>query len=344
MALPAVLLGAMGRAAGAATAAGGGAARSGVGSLFKGSGPGGGAGALFKQAGDEANKAAPKFRNLGQQIQMGAHAVSRFASSISDTAVKAMTAWIGVVDHMAAPIAKLVQVANPAVAERFYRALADAYAVVGHALTPVMEAFTRAARKVGDVMAGLEPTFRPVMQAVERFIDTTVGVFGRLVEKQAPVFELMANVFTKVADAATFLVRVFGGFIDTFNGISRTVAQLLGFKGDSFDKNATSQGQAFRQSRMTQPKGIADEAIKNAIGVGLGQKPKPPELTALEKIEKHTDAIRDWLTKNRPPTGPGDAAKSVVTGEGVVGRVARNVSPAAMLAQSIRQGMYGKTK
>jgi hypothetical protein len=282
MALPAVLAGAMGRAA-----ATGGARSAATASL----------GSQAGAAGAEIKGLSQQFQGLTQRARQGAHAVTQFAMSISGQATKAMTLWIDTVQSMAAPVEQLVRVANPAAAERFAMAVRDAYGVVGRLLTPVLDAFTRVARKVGDVMAGLEPVFRPVVSAVSQFIDVVGDEFTQYIARQAPVFEMLAAVLGEVVQVATIAARAVGMLVERIGGIARGIAQFFGFDGSKFDPKATGVGAAARNARFVQPKEIANDAIRNALMAG---RPADTEKGYLKSIDDRLKNFIEWVERNIP--------------------------------------------
>lgn len=255
--------------------------------------------------GAEAGVAARSVAQLGQvqgaigQVGQAAHQssdlIGKLAGTITGKMAKALTLWIGWVEAAAKPIENLVRVANPAIADAFGRAISDAFGVVGRMLIPVMNEFTVVARKVGNVLAGLEPVFRPAIAAIANLVEVVGDEFVKLATENAPVFELMADVIVKVAEAAAVAARVIGELADRLARLPRFIARQLGFDGSSFNRNASSMGAAARQARFVQPKEISNDAIRNSLLASIGQ--KSPEQNQ-KRTADATEGILKWLERN----------------------------------------------
>lgn len=251
--------------------------------------------AMGAEAGTGARAVAMLGQVQGAMNQVGVAArqssdlIGSLAASITGKMGKALTMWIGWVEAAAKPIEELVRVANPAHADAFMRAVNDAFGVVGRMLIPVMDAFTRTARKVGDAVAGLEPVFRPAMDAIAHLVDVVGDELKRSIQEQAPVFELLADAIKQAAEAASVAARIFGEAWRMLGGVGRFAARQLGFDGGTFNKDASAFGAAARTARFVQPKQIADDAIKASLmasipGKNTGKKPEERSADTLDKI------------------------------------------------------------
>ncbi len=230
---------------------------------------------------------------LGQQAKQTTNWVGGLASKMTGELAKSLTLLIDVVGQAAAPIERLVRVANPAMADAFGRAMSDAYGVVGRLLLPVMESFIGVARKVGDVMAGFEPVFEPAINAVAKLVEVVGDEFVRALKDDAPIFELLADVFQGAVERATALVRIVGELTHVFREAATTILRLLGF-GKGFDPSQTAVGAAARHAQFVQPKEIANAAIKNSLEMGIGQQKKPKDVNDVWlKLEE----IRKWIER-----------------------------------------------
>jgi hypothetical protein len=188
-------------------------------------------------------------------------------------------------------------VANPAIADAFKRAVQDAYGVIGRLLLPVMGSFIGVARKVGDLIAGMEPVFRPAMEAIAKLVSVVGDELVKTVRENMPFFEMLAAGITQVAKAAATGVRIIGEvlrFINRF--VSGGLARLLGFDGGKFDPNRSAVGAAARQARFVGPKDISDDALKNALSLGVGQKSKKPE-EYLNSIDENIFKFFEWAQR-----------------------------------------------
>lgn len=268
---------------------------------------------------------------IGNAANHSSDMIGRLVGSITGKLGKAMTLWIGWVESAARPIEELVRVANPAHADAFVRAFRDALGVVGRQLVPVMDAFTRIARKVGDVMAGLEPIFRPVWKAIAQLVDTIGTELAKTIKENTPFFEFLAAVITKVAEAASFAVKMIGEAIRSFNGIGRFVLRQFGFDGSSFKEGASSVGAAARQARFVQAKEISNDAIKNSLMMGIGA--NTPEQNQ-KRTADATEGILKWIERNLTGVLGGKGGEK--GGGSVAGKVAAglaDLSPAVRIAR-----------
>ena len=279
MALPAVIASVV---SGAASAAGGSAAGGASAAASSLSGVGGAVGQLG-QVCDWAKRPVGK---LTEEAGKASHKLTSM-----------MTAFIDLVQAAAGPVQRLVAIHNPARAEAFTRAMTDAYGVIGRLLTPVMDAFTRTARKVGDVMARMEPIFKPLMEAVSQIIDTIADDFVAGMEKNAPGFQNLADVLTKVAQVVNLAAQGLSKLLNVARDFVGGIARILGFGGTAFDPKASAVGAGHRQARFVGPKQISDDAIKSSLMQGIGVQKKTPE-QALNDIAGFTGKLWDWYEKN----------------------------------------------
>jgi hypothetical protein len=248
--------------------------------------------------------------------------VASLAGVLAGQFTKAMTFLIDVVDQAAKPIESLVRVANPAIADAFGRAMQDAYGVIGRLLLPVMGAFIGVARKVGDLIAGMEPVFRPAMDAIANLVTVVGDELVKTVRENMPFFEMLAAAITHVAKAAATGARIIGEVLRFINRFaSGRLARTLGFDGSSFDPGKSAVGAAARQARFVGPKDISDDAIKNALSLGVGQQFKKPE-EYLNNIDQNIADFFDWAQRRFGQATGGaarighDIGKNIVKQEG----------------------------
>lgn len=228
------------------------------------------------------------------------------ASTISGHFVKSLTLAVDVLAAAAAPVEALVRLHNPARADLFVKRLADAQAVIGRMLVPVLDAFTRAAMKVGNTMAGLEPVFAPLMSSVSNFIDMLATKWTDYMRKHGGLMENFIDVAAKVVDATTAVVGGLFDLLDVLLKVQRVLpgGSMLGVIGwnrgaSRFDPARTAFGASANQARFVSAKTAADEAIKSAMMQGLTPK-KSPELEKLSSIDETLNRLYDWFTKTKP--------------------------------------------
>jgi hypothetical protein len=314
VALPAIIAGALSAAGSVGgAAAGGAAAGSAAGGMASAVGSLANVGAAVGAVGMVAQQAAPKIHMVGAAFHKA-----------TSTMAEALTIWVGVVKAAAGPVAELAAVHNPARVEAFTRALNDAYGVVGRLLTPVMDAFTRSARKVGDLMARMEPVIEPAMNAIAGLVENIFDQFVQTYEKNAPIFDMLATVIKNVAEAVSSAVTLIGKAIRLVLAPMQMLAAALGF-GKTENPDASAVGAARRDARFVGPKQISDDAIKSSLMQGIGRE-KPPTEKHLENINKNIENIwkaveKRWNVVKRAeavandPTLPARAAWNQVAGQ-----------------------------
>lgn len=200
-----------------------------------------------------------------------------------------LNAVTNAIGHMAEPVKALVALANPARAQMFELAMMDAHAVVGRMLIPVMDAFTRTARRWGDTMAGFEPVMEPANKALANMVDSIgVGLRDAAI-KAEPAIVLLTDAIVVMADSAGQAALYMGAVSE---------ALLAGLKylrpgTRHFDPNRTSMGAAVRETRFVGAKDIANEAIKNALMLGAGVDKEKTTEGLLENIW-------NWLQNEAP--------------------------------------------
>ena len=330
MALPAAIAASVGSASASTTATASFAATA--------AGSGAGGGALMSAA--NVAQLAGAANQLTQSAKSATHWTAQLASKITGQLAKALTMWIGFLDAVAKPIADLVQIANPAIMEAFTRAVNDAFGVVGRSLIPVLNAFTQVARKVGDLMAGLEPVFEPAITAIAELVRTIGDEFVKTAKENAPVFEMMAAMLKSAAQAATAMTKVLGELWRAFNRlVGSRIARLLGFSGDSFDPNRSAVGSAARNARFVEPKAIADEAIRSSLMMGVGQKKDPEQ--ALRDMDDTITKILDFMRDRwGQAKGFAEGATTGALGSETVDEHAQKVSPAYRAARWIGSKVF----
>lgn len=277
MALPAVIAGTVGRAA--ATGAASGATGAMTGS------------ATASRAIAQLGQFQGSMNQVSVSAQRATHWVGSLASNMTGRLARALTMFIDWVAAAAAPIERLVRVANPGIADAFGLAMNDAFGVVGRSLIPVMESFIRLARKVGNVMAGLEPVFQPAINALSQLIDVIGEQFVQNITSRAPVFEMLATVMMRVAQAATVLVRVWGEMLNVVGKLASGFLRAYGFDGSSFNPKASAVGAAARHAEFVQPKQISDDAIRKSLTMGIGQQQSPK---TLNDVDETLNEIFKW--------------------------------------------------
>jgi hypothetical protein len=185
-----------------------------------------------------------------------------------------------------AAVRGVVALASPGTAERFDLALKDATAVVGQALTPVLEQATSIVRLFGDILATILPSaaeFREALAPISDFLNDLRDALGSI----APVIHEVLVEGLKILGAALRTV------ILPFRILAKIIEGLFG----GAEALKTSMGAAVRnvsfQSAESFAKQVNLAAFKSGIGTGKGPLDKIGDTVA--QINKTLDDIRDWV-------------------------------------------------
>jgi hypothetical protein len=265
----------------------------------------------------DAQQAEHNVRNLNTQFQVMSRRVQQAEHLIgnwSQHLVANLNLANAVIAHMAAPVRELVGLHNPAKVAQFDLAMKDAQAVVGRELVVVMDAFTRSARKVGDTLAGFEPVMEPAMKSVADMVDAIGNSLSQVMKDCAPEIRALADTIRDLADAATVAAAAVPGATTGLYGAKSKEERegfWAGFRGGmmgppsssgKFNEKATSVGASAQEARFVDAKSISNEAIKNAMMVGAGQKTAEQSLA---DINRQLGDFFGWAKGQ----GSGDVAK-----------------------------------
>lgn len=263
----------------------------------------------MKGIADQVDRATENEEKLRRNMVLTAAAtplftrfLENFPALISTKFVKALKFGIDMLAEAAAPVEALVRIHNPARAQLFLVAINNAYGVIGRMLTPIMDAFTRSARKLGDLLAGMEPVVAPLIRAIANLIDTVGTHYLEMLKEHGGALQFMADVLTTVTQNATAAAHGILILADALYKLARVTGSPLllasgfGSPMSRFDPNRTAWGAAGQQARFVGAKAVSDEAIKAAMMQGVVQ--KTPELTELEGIHTVLNNLYDWFTKN----------------------------------------------
>jgi phage-related protein len=148
---------------------------------------------------------------------------------------KSATAAIGAID---ASIGKFVQLASPAVYNRFALAAKDFQAVFGKILVPVLADVTKTIRGLADALLNASPILKATIQSIADFsvkasilagkIGSMVALLGgKLVTVLGPVLDLLDKLVTKAFDPMMQVVGQLQGSIGTVVNSLISVAEKL---------------------------------------------------------------------------------------------------------------------
>ena len=237
------------------------------------------------KAADEAEAGVKGLQTQTQMMTIAAMRGEKAAGGFTGHFVGMLDKMASTVDHLAAPVASFVALANPAKAAQFELTMRNAHAVVGRELIPMMDAFTRTAQKVGDVMAGFEPVFEPAIKAVADMVDEIGTDLVKAAIECEPELKLLAIAIEQVArTAAVGSYLLLRGLEFSRHPFGRD--EETNPKGRfGFDPTRSSRGAAAQEARFVGAKTVADEAIKMALTIGATTQDK--QLTTLESIDRN---------------------------------------------------------
>lgn len=197
-----------------------------------------------------------------------------------------------------------VALANPAVAEQFTLALKDTLAVIGQALTPVLQVATQILRIFGDAVAGfsgdLGQALGVIASALIPVFEVFAEVFARLGQVAAEVLKFVAPLIRFVAEGIKAVFEWLG------RGI-RFLLDLIGIEiGDSPLKKGASTGAAARSAQIGSVQDAISKAMVSALSLGLASGPNYAAMTAentaqmivrMNSLVDKVAKILDWLSK-----------------------------------------------
>ncbi len=271
-------------------------------------------GGKLGQLANISQTATPTLGKFNAALDLTGHKVAE----LTTTFTRALTVFVRGIDDAAKPIEALVRLANPAQADAFQRAIKDAYAVIGRSLIPIMEAFTRSARKIGDAMAGLEPIMEPAMKKLAEFVDELSTGIAKAIADSPETFKLLSSAIQMAVEQTKVWIPLLEQQAQIMNMMMAPENLIFGSgKGPGFDKNATSAGAAARGAQFVQPKQIADDMIKNALNMGVGA--KQTDNQALNSIDETLKKIQTGFEKwwNRNADTVDKAAQTVSPAYGI---------------------------
>lgn len=171
-------------------------------------------------------------QGLTTNLQSATASLGSSAASAASGALAGLSEVVGVATGafgaVTGAVLPFVQAFSPAVVEQFNMALSDLMAVVGVALTPVMEGLTVVAREVGavllPVMEQLQPVFAQLTQTVLAALLPAIDTWASVLQSLMPVITFVAEVLSNVATIARVAATFMAGWVEQL----RTWAEALG--------------------------------------------------------------------------------------------------------------------
>lgn len=228
-----------------------------------------------------------EFQNTALQAQAQAYLLKSYIEGLSGAMVGQATAIASVLKSIVDPIASLTALSNPAAVQQLTLAFNDAMAVIGRGMLPIVQAFTKAIRLVGDNYARLEPVITSVSNAFARGMERVFDKLGKIWETNGPAAELMGSALELVIDGVTELALQFLNLTKWITKAWNAIAKLFGFDGSTTKKGASSFGAAVRDVKFeSSAEKISQDAQLKAFQQALnaGKKPEESVPSLLDKI------------------------------------------------------------
>ncbi len=249
-----------------------------------------------KGMGGAFGKVLGTLASVGKVAAIGLGPVSALIGGIT----QGLLAPIDAIKEMADAIIQLVALANPGAVQQFTLALNDAMAVIGAAMTPMLEGMTIATRGFGDALAQLMPVMQPLFDAIGQLLANWAVAASGVYQAMAPLIELLVDDLVEVLHDVTLGVATFqGALIELWT----TLFSLLGMKSDRFKGDNNSQGAALRNFKSSSVDQFSKDLFAKQLSVqGKGGQGKTPEQNmddirkAVEQGQKFIRNISEVIT------------------------------------------------
>jgi hypothetical protein len=260
------------------------------------------------------DKVTEEITALSKASEKALGSITKFTTALTDF----LLAPLANVKALAAAIAPLVALFNPAVVTQFELAMRDTLATVGSMLVPVLQGVTQYVRHFGDLLAGMIPVFQPLFNEIGQFISSFGVGLVDVFKSAAPILQGLSDVLSYFLRIAAQGIAFFAGAVSELLDV---ISHLFGLTS-RFNGNATSSGMATRQTKVSTVSQFAEDVFsstaKNVYNRG-GQSKTPDALLGeikdsinsgrelVGKIKDGVDKIVGWFERN--VGGPADSIK-----------------------------------
>jgi hypothetical protein len=229
-----------------------------------------------KSMGGALGKTLGTIAKVGQVAMAGLGPIGAVIGSLSG----ALTAPIDAIKEMADAIIQLVGLANPGAVQQFTLALNDAMAVIGGAMTPMLEGMTIAMRTVGDTLAGMMPVLQPLFDQLGQSIANWAVGFRQIWEAAAPLIDMLVVGLVETLKDVSVAVATFQGALVE---LLHTLTMMLGIDRGKFNKDASSQGAAVRNFKVSSVDQFSKDLFAKQLSViGKGGQGRTPDQNIAE--------------------------------------------------------------
>lgn len=204
-------------------------------------------------------------------------------------------------------IGSFVSKANPAVMDRLSLAMDNVSAVIGHALTPVVQAMIPLVEMFGDFLASIIPSqaemnvlmkeFTPLIDALREELQALAPVISTIIKAIIKFSAVLLNFIVKVQSA------IFRSIAAVLNAISGRQT------GEGFKR--TSRNAAYRDAQFIGGADLASLLQRQAFGAGLSL-----QETIAENTGRTANALEQQNGQNNTSLGGDFAGPGVDFGAG----------------------------
>jgi phage-related protein len=161
---------------------------------------------------DSLSSAMGIFSKASQFATMAATGGVGAVMGLANALTGSLTGALDSVQKFVSGISDLVKLTNPGVLELFTQALEDAQAVVGGALTPIMQGLTILVMGLGDSLASLMPVIQPLIDAIGQYFANYMIGAAQVLKAASPLIEIFIDVMTQLTEHLSRGIAICGGW------------------------------------------------------------------------------------------------------------------------------------
>lgn len=214
-----------------------------------------------------------------------------------------MKALEGMFQHAAGYVAKL----SPGRVEMMTRAIEDFHAAIGMVLTPVVETGTKVFRKLGDVIATLEPIWTPMWEKLSSALGNLFDSFAELYTEMVK----LGNESGVLQSTLNIIVSIVRAITDMAKGLR----SLLGGDANKSSITGNARGLAFQSAQTESVLSLISRAQQEAFSFGTGKRENSPEEKSANYLERIWNYFENQFVSQLVSAlkqAPVDAAQSFV--------------------------------
>lgn len=284
--------------------------------------PAGAAKADAKDRADKFSGVVSALQSIAGRMGSPTGAVSAIGGGIGQMVGGAAGTYISALAQLPAlfksgadSIAQFVSAFSPATANRYTQAWSDLTASIGENLLPILQMATGVVRFFADIVAGLTPVIRPVVDQLTRITSAFGGafqdVFNELLKTVlildtafAPIRELLIDIATGPIQLLTWGLQQMAEWLKT------ATTQLALFMGVEVPKiEGASMGKAAQSTQTTTVDALLKSLREKAFMVGNEARQQDPAKKSANLLQQ----IYEWVV-NTLPGVIGAQAAAIIAG------------------------------